>query len=155
MSPARGRPWSLHTQCGPLVLGILAEADHAAARESCCIQSRHLVTVLFDKAISLTTILGLLPDQVQSIMDNLSVSPLESYHPPPGNLRDVYRLSNECKRAFAYSLVEASKRSPTVISAQDILIGLLTDEDVPTSAVLRENGLQIDCVRRALDYPLL
>ncbi len=149
------RPWSLHTRCGPIAFSVLTVADHAAARESCSVQSRHLAAALLNEGIILTNALGISSDDVQSIIAESSVFPLEAYRPPYPEIADLYRLSNECKRIFAYSLVEAFKRSTrALISAQDILVGLLA-EDAPTSCVLRKHGLQIDPVHRALGHPLL
>lgn len=144
--------WALYLRCDPIALAVLDSASRTAAHGS-CIQTRHLAASLFSEVPNLTDTLSLSPTQVHSILTELSALPLELYHPPLPSTVDLYRLSNESKRVFAYGCEEASKRSPPLtlwtISAQDILIGLLTEHTLSICRVLQKYGLDVDRVRRA------
>jgi hypothetical protein len=144
--------WVLYLRCDAIALAVLDTASRSAANGS-CIQTRHLAASLFSEVPNLTDTLSLSPTQVHSILTEFSTLPLERYHPPLPSTVDLYKLSNECKRVFAYGCEEASKRSPPftlwTMSAQDILIGLLTERTLSICRVLQKYGLDVDRVRRA------
>jgi ATP-dependent Clp protease ATP-binding subunit ClpC len=59
-------------------------------------------------------------------------------------------LSNECKRVLAYAAEEAERLSHLHIGTEHLLLGLMREKGSMAAAVLREEGVDLEEVRRAI-----
>ena len=60
-------------------------------------------------------------------------------------------LSDELKRVMAYAAEEADRLRHKQVGPEHLLLGLLREEQSPSSALLRENGLEVHAMRRELE----